>query len=307
MYAVKKNRLFRKEFPLYVLMFPGLAYLLINNYIPMAGLFIAFKNIDYSKGIFGSDWAGFKNFAFLFKTSDAFVITRNTLLYNIAFIVLGTTMGVIVGIMLSEMTKKVLTKTYQTALLLPQLISYVIVAYIGYAFLSPDAGFLNKTILPILGLQPVSWYMTSSCWPFILVFINIWKGLGYSSIIFLAAILGIDKSLYEAAVVDGASKWKQIKHITLPLLKPTITILVLMMVGRIFYSDFSLFYQVPMNSGAIYDTTNTIDTYVYRGLMQLNDVGMSAAAGCYQSVVGFIVVILANMLVRKVDNENALF
>jgi ABC-type polysaccharide transport system, permease component len=273
----------------------------------MAGLFIAFKNIDYSKGIFKSDWAGFANFKYLFSTTDAFTITRNTILYNVVFILLGTIIGIILGILLSELTDQFLTKFYQTVLLLPQLVSIIIVAYIGYAFLSTDTGLINKTILPLFGKQPVSWYTEPKYWPFILTFIHVWKGLGYSAIIYLSSIIGIDKSLYESADIDGASKWKQITSITLPLIRPTIITLVLMSVGRIFYADFGLFYQIPMNSGALYNTTNVIDTYVYRGLLQLNDIGMASAAGAYQSIVGFVIVLFANLVVKKIDSENALF
>lgn len=289
------------------MMLPGLVYIFINNYIPMAGLFIAFKNIDYSKGIFKSDWAGFANFKYLFSTTDAFTITRNTILYNVVFILLGTIIGIILGILLSELTDQFLTKFYQTVLLLPQLVSIIIVAYIGYAFLSTDTGLINKTILPLFGKQPVSWYTEPKYWPFILTFIHVWKGLGYSAIIYLSSIIGIDKSLYESADIDGASKWKQITSITLPLIRPTIITLVLMSVGRIFYADFGLFYQIPMNSGALYNTTNVIDTYVYRGLLQLNDIGMASAAGAYQSIVGFVIVLFANLVVKKIDSENALF
>lgn len=293
--------------PMYVMMLPGLLYLLINNYIPMAGLFIAFKSTDFSKGIFQSDWVGFENFKYLFSTSDAWVITRNTILYNIVFIILGTVLGVIVGILLSELTSKFLSRFYQTVLLLPQLMSIIIVAYIAYAFLSMDTGLINNTILPLFGIDPISWYMESSYWPYILTFIYLWKGLGYSCIIYLSSILGIDKSLYESAEIDGAGKWRQTLSITLPMLKPTIITLVLMSVGRIFYADFGLFYQIPMNSGALYDTTNVIDTYVYRGLLQMNDIGMASAAGTYQSIVGFVVILLANYIVRKLDKDNALF
>lgn len=292
---------------MYVMMLPGLLYLLINNYIPMAGLFIAFKSTDFSKGIFQSDWVGFENFKYLFSTSDAWVITRNTILYNVVFIILGTVLGVVVGILLSELTSKFLSRFYQTVLLLPQLMSIIIVAYIAYAFLSMDTGLINNTILPLFGIDPISWYMEPSYWPYILTFIYLWKGLGYSCIIYLASILGIDKSLYESAEIDGAGKWRQTLSITLPMLKPTIITLVLMSVGRIFYADFGLFYQIPMNSGALYDTTNVIDTYVYRGLLQMNDIGMASAAGAYQSVVGFVVILLANYIVRKLDKDNALF
>ncbi|HHV11675.1 MAG TPA: sugar ABC transporter permease [Clostridiales bacterium] len=303
----REKILWKRQIPLFLMTIPGCIYLMINNYIPIFGIFIAFKNIDYGKGIFKSDWVGLSNFTYLFKTKDAFIMTRNTVLYNLAFIIIGTVMGIAVGIMLSELRGKFKSKFYQTMILLPYLLSWVIVAYIGYAFMSNDTGLLNNTILPKLGLKPVSWYAEPKAWPFILTFVNIWKGIGYSSILYLSTIIGIDKSLYEAAQVDGASKWKQIRNITLPLLKPMVIMLVIMNIGRIFNSDFGLFYQLPMNSGALYPTTQTIDTYVYRGLMQLNDVSMSAAAGLYQSVVGFMLVIIANSIVRKVSSENALF
>lgn len=286
---------------------PGIAYLIINNYIPMGGMFIAFKNIDYGKGIFGSDWCGFKNFKFLFRSSDAFVIVRNTLLYNLAFIALGCIMGIIVGLLLNEIRSKVMKKTYQTIILLPQLISIIIVAYIVYAFFSNEAGFINNRILEMFGAEKVNFYNTPFYWPFILVFVQIWKTIGYDSIIFFSSIISVDRSLYEAATIDGANRFAQIRYVTLPLIKPIAITLVLMKVGRIFYSDFGLFYQVPMNSGALYSVTNTIDTYVYRALMNFNDIGMSSAAGVFQSIVGFVVILVVNGIVRKADRENALF
>jgi len=305
--ATTKKRKRKSELAMYLFMFPGLLYLFVNNYIPMGGLFIAFKNVDYSKGIFNSDWAGFENFKYLFSSSDAWIITRNTLLYNLAFIIFGTILGIAVAIMLSEMSSKLMGKFYQTSILLPQLISIIIIAYIGYAFLSADSGLLNKTILPKLGISPISWYSEPKYWPFILIIVNLWKGLGFSCIIYLASILGIDRSIYESAEIDGAGKWKQMVNITLPMLKPTIITLTMLAIGRIFYADFGLFYQVPMNSGALYNATNVIDTYVYRGLLQTNDIGMSSAAGFYQSVVGCVLVLLANFVVNKLDKENALF
>lgn len=284
---------------------PGCIYFLINNYFPLFGMFIAFKKIDYSVGIWNSDWVGLLNFRFLFSSSDTFLVTRNTILYNIAFIILGNLLGIIVGIFLNEVFSKKLQKLYQTTILLPQLISIIIVSYIVYAFLSNEAGLIN---LGILGKEnAVNFYNERTYWPFILIFVHLWKGLGYSSIIYLSAIVGIDKSLYEAAYVDGAGRWQQIKSITVPLLKPTVITLVLMAVGRIFYSDFGLFYQVPMDAGALYSVTQTIDTYVYRSLLQLNNIGMASAASVFQSVIGFVVVIAANGIVRKIDNENAMF
>jgi putative aldouronate transport system permease protein len=287
-----------------LMVLPGLIYIIINNYIPMAGLFIAFKKIDYSKGLFGSDWIGFDNFKYLFLTEDAFIITRNTILYNLCFIVFGTILGITVGILLSELVSKTFQKIYQTIILLPHLFSIIIVAYIVYAFLSNEAGFINKTILG--SDNAINFYASPSYWPFILVFVYLWKGVGYSSIIYLSAIISVDKNLYESATVDGVSRFKQIFYITLPCIKPTIVTLVMLSLGRIFYSDFGIFYQVPMNAGALYNVTNTIDTYVYRGLMLLNNLGMASAAGAYQSIVGFCLILTVNGIMRKVDRENAM-
>lgn len=196
---------------------------------------------------------------------------------------------------------------YQSAVLLPFLMSYVIVSYIVYAFLSGDTGMVNNSILAALGIDPINWYAEPKYWPMIIVFVNFWKGVGYGVLIYIAGIAGIDSSFYEAAALDGATKWQQIKKITLPALVPSIITLTLLNIGRIFYSDFSLFYQVPMNTGMLYDVTQTIDTYVYRGLLTLGDVGMSSAAGFYQSCVGFILVMLSNLIVKKISPDNALF
>ncbi|MDR1398317.1 MAG: ABC transporter permease subunit [Treponema sp.] len=297
----------RRSMPLVIMTLPGLAYLLINNYIPMAGLVIAFKDFNYAKGIFGSDWAGLKNFEFLFRTRDAFVITRNTVLYNATFIIINTVVAIATAIMLSEVTKKAMMRIYQTVILLPYLISIVIVSYLVYAFLSVNVGFINKTLLPLFGKEGISWYTEAKYWPFILPIVSLWRGFGFYSVVYLSSIVGIDRTYYEAAELDGATKFQCIQHITLPLITPVITMMALLAVGRIFYSDFGLFYQVPMNSGTLYSTTNVIDTYVYRGLMQLGDIGMSAAAGLYQSLVGFLLVLGSNLLVRKVNPDNALF
>ncbi|MDM5327635.1 ABC transporter permease subunit [Neobacillus sp. CF12] len=297
----------KRALPLFIMMLPGLIYLLINNYIPMFGLIIAFKDINFAKGILGSDWIGLKNFEYLFSTRDAFVITRNTILYNGGFIIINTVLAIAVAIMLNEIKNKLAKSFYQSVILMPFLISMVIVSYLGFAFLSEDVGYLNNTILPLLGLDGFAWYSEAKYWPYILTFINMWKGIGFLCVIYLAAIIGIDQEFYEAATLDGANKWQQIIHITIPSIMPVIIMMTLLAIGRIFYSDFGLFYQVPMNSGSIYDTTNVIDTYVYRGLMQLGDIGMSAAAGLYQSIVGFVLVLVSNYLVRRKNKENALF
>ncbi|HZG74426.1 MAG TPA: ABC transporter permease subunit [Paenibacillus sp.] len=293
--------------PLYLMMIPGVLYLLVNNYLPMFGLVIAFKDINFAKGIWGSDWVGFQNFKFLFQTSDAYVITRNTILYNAAFIVINLIVGVGLAILLNEIKSKFASRAYQTVIILPFLISMVLVSYLVYSLLSMESGFMNKTILPLFGLDPVSWYNEPKWWPLILTAVEVWKGAGYACIIYLAAIIGIDPEYYEAATLDGASKWQQIRKITIPLIMPVITMLTLLAIGRIFYSDFGLFYQVPMNAGALFSTTNVIDTYVFRGLLQLGNIGMSSAAGFYQSLVGFVLVIASNYVVRKINKENALF
>lgn len=303
----KKLEKWQKTISLFVLAAPGLIYLLINNYIPMFGIFIAFKDLNFVKGIFGSDWVGFDNFKFLFKTDIAYTITRNTILYNLAFIVLGTILSIFVAVLMAELINKAYSKLFQTGLVLPNIISMVVLSYLVFAFLNSDNGFINMSILRPLGLDEISWYSEAHRWPYILIIVNLWKTAGYSSIIYFAFIAGIDKSLYEAAKIDGAGKLRQIRSITLPLLTPIIIILGLLNVGRIFNSDFGLFYQVPLNSGALYSTTQTIDTYVYRALMELNDMGMSAAAGLYQSIVGFVLVIIANAIVRKISPDHALF
>lgn len=306
--AASKRWLKLKSYaPLYLLAIPGLVYLLINNYLPMLGLVIAFKDVNFSKGILASEWVGFRNFEYLFRTSDAYIITRNTLLYNAVFIVLNLVIAVGLAILLNEIRNKVMARFYQSVVLLPHLISMVIVSYLGYAFLSMDTGLLNKSILPLFGLQEIGWYNEPDYWPYILTFVNTWKGAGFLCVVYLAAIVGIDKEYYEAAMLDGASKWQQIRTITLPLIGPVITIMTLLAIGRIFYSDFGLFYQVPMDSGSLFNVTNVIDTYVYRGLMRLGDIGMSSAAGMYQSLVGFVLVLLSNYVVRKINRENALF
>lgn len=304
--GARKGKIMR-WLPLYLMMVPGLAYLIINNYIPMAGLVIAFKNINFADGIWNSPWAGLANFKYLFATKDAWVITRNTILYNAAFIAVNMVMGILIAILICDLRNKLAKKVYQSVVLFPFLMSYVIVSYIVYAMLSTENGMMNKSVLPLLGVEPINWYASPQYWPFILIFVNFWKSVGYGCLIYIASINGIDPALYEAAELDGASKWQQIRNVTLPSIKSSVVTLLLLNVGRIFFSDFSLFYQVPQNSGLIYSTTNTIDTYVYRALLQFGNLGQSAAAGFYQSIVGFLLVLTANLIVRKVSREDALF
>lgn len=301
---MKKARLVRKYIPVYLMMLPGMVYLVFNNLLPLPGLVLAFKNYNVRDGIFGSPWAGLSNFKYLFA-NDAWYITRNTILYNVAFIIVNTFLSILVAIVLSEMAGKI-KKFYQSAILLPYLMSMVIVSYLVYGFLSTDQGLLNQLITS-LGGEKISWYAESQYWPVILVLVNAWKSVGYSCIVYLATIIGFDRSFYEAAVMDGATKWQQIRYITLPLLRGTVVMLTVLAIGRIFYSDFGLFYQVTRNSGSLYSTTNTIDTYVFRGLLEMGDINMSAAAGFYQSVVGFLLVLVTNLIVRKKDPDSALF
>lgn len=301
----KRARL-KMSLALLSMMVPGLIYLIINNYIPMAGLVVAFKRYDYGAGIWGSEWTGLSNFTYLFKTQDAFNIMRNTIGYNLVFIILGNLFAVTVAIMLNFLRSKWGKKLYQTTILIPYLISMVVVSYIVFGFLSQENGFLNNLIAS-LGGEKISWYTQAKYWPVILTIVNLWKGFGYSSILYYATVIGIDTSLYEAATVDGAGRWRQVWHITLPGLKATIITLVLLAIGRMFYSDFGLFYQVPMRSGLISSVTDTIDVFVYKGLTQLNDVGRASAAGFLQSVMGFILVLSANFAVRKLDKDSALF
>lgn len=300
-----KKRL-KRYFPLYLLALPAVIYLFIDSYIPMYGLSVAFKNYRYDKGIWDSPWVGLKNFEFLFKTKDVWLITRNTILYNMMFILLGTVCSITAAILLNEIRSKIAKKAYQTIILLPYLLSMVVISYIVYGFLSPDLGLANH-LLETMGKERVSWYSVPKYWPFILVFVRVWHGVGYKCIVYLASLVGIDRGYYEAAEIDGASAWQKITQITLPCLKPTIIIMVLLSLGRVFYSDFGLFYQVPLNSGPLYNVTTTIDTYVYRGLTQTPNISMAAAAGFYQSVMGFILVLAANAFTNRFNRQSSLF
>lgn len=294
-----------------LMILPGFIWLIVMKYIPMFGQVIAFKNFRFHPdgffaSVFHSEWVGFENFNFLFSTNDAFVITRNTLLYNILFIIVGLILSVAVAIILSEITKQKLAKIYQTGMLFPHFLSWVVVSYFVFAFLSVDKGLFNS-VLGFFNIEPVSWYNEPQYWPYFITVISQWKGVGFSSIVYLAAIVGIDRTHYEAAMIDGANKWQQIRHVTIPMIMPLIVILTILNIGSIFSADFGLFYQIPRDSGPLYSVTNVIDTYVYRGLMTMGDIGMSTAAGLYQATVGFILILLTNYIVRKIDEDNALF
>ncbi|HHY24188.1 MAG TPA: sugar ABC transporter permease [Clostridiaceae bacterium] len=307
----KKQNAFAKEISknkaLFLMLVPGLILLIIFNYMPMFGLVLAFKDFNLQKGFFGSDWVGFRNFKFLFATKDAFLITRNVVIYNLVFIFLGNMAAVFVAVAINELKNRRMSKVYQSCIFLPYFLSWVVVSYLLYAFLNIERGFINRIIVNHFNGEAISWYMEPKYWPFIIVGANLWKYTGYNSVVYLAAIMGIDKELYEAAEVDGASKWCQIRKITLPLLTTMMSIMILMGLGRIFRGDFGLFYQLPLDSGALYSVTNVIDTYVYRALMTMGDIGMSSAAGFYQAIVGFVLVLSSNAVVRKMDSSKSLF
>lgn len=291
---------------LFLMLLPGFLVLLVNNYFPMFGIIIAFKDYNYAKGFWKSDWVGFENFKYLFNSKAAFQITRNTMLYNLAFIVIAATIAVALAVVFNELLNRRMSKLYQSVMFLPYFLSWVVISYLVFALLSSDMGVFNKLLINA-GMQPVDWYVDPKYWPLIIIAVNTWKWTGYDSIIYLASIIGFDKSLYEAAAVDGASRFQQITKVMIPMLTPVITILTLLKVGRIFFTDFGLFYNIPRNSGPLYDVTNVIETYVFRALRQTGDIGMASAAGFYQAVVGFIVVLTANYIVRRIDKDSSLF
>jgi len=295
---------FKNIFPMFLMMLPGIIYLVCNNYLPMFGILIAFKKVNFSIGIFKSPWVWFDNFRFLFETKDAWIMIRNTLAYNAVWILMGMAIAIFVALCMAEISNRRIAKVIQPVICFPSMVSAVILSFIVYAFLSTTYGFINRSFFKD---SPINWYASAQYWPFILTIVHFWQSTGQSSIIYMASIGGIDKGLYEAARIDGASKFKQIIHITLPMLRPMMTLMLLLSVGRIFNSDFGLFYQVPLGSGLLYNTTQTIDTYVYRALLELNNVGMSSAASVFQAVIGFVLVILSNAFVRMIDKDSALF
>ncbi len=301
---IKRQEERKRNIPLYLMMLPGLLYLIANNYLPMFGILIAFKKVNFTVGLFKSPWCGFDNFEYLFKTKDAFLMIRNTVCYNLVWIALGLVISVFIAICMAEISSRKVAKVIQPVICFPSMVSAVILSFIVYAFLSTSYGYLNATIFKD---NPVNWYATAKYWPLILTIVHFWQNAGQSSIIYMASIGGIDKSLYESARLDGATKWQQICHITLPMLKPMIILMLLMSIGRICNADFGLFYQVPLGNGLLASTTQTIDTYVYRALLELNNISMSSAASVFQAIIGFVLVLVSNLLVRVVEPDNALF
>jgi putative aldouronate transport system permease protein len=303
----KKKRKLKKYLGLYLMALPAMIYIFINNYMPLFGMQIAFRKLDYSKGVFRGDFVGLKNFEFLFSTRDAFIMIRNTVLYNLLFIVVGTVLGLAMAILFNEIKSKKLSRIYQSSVLIPYFISMVVVSYLAFSFLSAENGFINNTLLRAFGKEDVSWYAEPKYWPYILLFIHMWKGIGYSILMYTARLITINDEYYEAATLDGASKWQKVWRITLPMLKPVMIMMFILALGRMFYSAFGLFYQIRMGSGQLYNVTTTIDTYSFRALMKIGDITKSTATGVFQSLVGFILILLANMTIRKISKEDALF
>lgn len=289
-----------------ILALPAVVWFIIFAYIPMFGIIIAFKDFEYAKGIFGSAWNGLENFKYLFATNDAFRILRNTILYNIAFIVLGTIIPIMVAMLLDRVKSRNFIKFCQTTMFLPHFISWVVVAFIAQQFFSTNTGLLNH-VIEMFGGEKVSWYTEKTPWIFIIIIVRMWKVIGFNTIIYYGSIIGIDSSLYEAARIDGANEWQVARKITLPLLMPTIMILFIMATGNILRADFGLFYYVPNNQGPLYPVTDVIDTYIYRALKVSGDIPGSSAASFVQSVAGLVIVFISNYITKKIDPDNALF
>ena len=302
----------KKTLWLLTMVAPGAIWLMLIRYLPMFGIVMAFldyrlptRKMPFPINLLHSDFVGLDNFQFLF-TSDALTMIRNTLGYNIVWIALGLVLAVALAIMMSELTKKVLAKTYQTLMFFPYFLSWVVAAYFLFAFLDPTNGMIVRA-QKAAGVTPIDWYNEPKYWPVILTICSMWKNTGYSTVLYLSAITGIDRSQYEAAAVDGATRWQQMLHVTLPHLKPIIIVLLIMNVGKIFNADFGLFWSVPMNSAPLFPVTQVENTYVYRSYKFTGDVGMSTAAGFLQNLVGFICIMGANAIVRRLDADSSLF
>ena len=296
----------RKNYVLFLMLIPAFLFFLINNYLPMAGIYLAFTKFNFRGGIFGSPFIGLKNFEFLFNSNILIELTRNTLLYNAAFILINNVMQIFMAILITQMRGRYFKKTAQTLIFLPYFVSMVILGAFTYNLFNYEYGVIN-TLLKNMGIKPVDIYGMVNAWPVILVLFNLWKGLGYGSVVYIAVIKGISIEYYEAAEIDGAGTFKQIRYITLPLLKPTFFMLMLFAVGGIMRGNFDLFWQTVGNNGRLFPVADIIDTYVYRTLMMSNDIGLSSAASLYQSVFGLVFVITVNAVVKKLNSEYALF
>jgi putative aldouronate transport system permease protein len=303
-----RKRRFKRNLSLFALTIPAVTILLVFKYLPMGGLVMAFKDYRPMLGIFASPWNGFENFQFFFRSSLIWDVTRNTLLYNLSFIILTPIVAVSFAIMMYEIAKRFYIKLYQTILFLPFFMSWVVVSIMLYAFLNTQSGLLNRLLFELAGIEPIRWYTRPELWPFIIVFMQLWKNVGYSTVIYYAGLMGIDPSLYEAAEIDGAGRWQRIIRITLPMLSQLIVIMAILGIGRVFFADFGLFYQLPLQSGPLLPTTDVINYFTYRALIEIRDYGMAAAVQLYQSVMGLVLVVTTNLLARRISGgEQGLF
>ena len=307
-----KHRWTRDDLELGLLGFPTFVWYALFSYLPMFGLMIAFKQYkifpkqSFLSNLLQSPWVGFDNFKFFIDNNTFGMLLRNTILYNLVFIVLNIVIPVALAMMINELYSKRRSKVYQTMMFFPHFLSWVVVSYFVYAFLSPDKGLANKIVMG-LGGEKILWYSSPQYWPFLLVFMNLWKGTGYNMVVYLASITGIDQSLYEAAMLDGASKWQQAKYITLPMMKTILVVLFIMNVGKIFYSDFGLFWQVTQGiPNSLHKVASTFDTFVYSALQGSTPIGRTAAASMFQSVCCCATILLANFIVSKVDPDSAI-
>lgn len=302
----KKNYRLVENLQLYSLCAIPVLLIFIFNYLPMGGIVIAFKDYRYNLGIFDSKWVGFRNFEFFFQSKDFLIITRNTLFLNALFIITGMIAALAVAILLFELKSRLSTKIFQTTLIIPHFLSWVVVAYMAYSLLNPQFGLIN-VFLQSIGIEAVDWYSMPNAWPAILTVASVWKSVGIDSVIYYASLMAIDNTLFEAAEIDGANKRQQIMHIILPCLKQLIIILAILKIGGIFRADFGLFYQLTRDVGALYPTTDVIDTYIFRTMRVVGNMNMSSAAGLLQSMVGFVLVIITNYFSKKVDADYGLF
>ncbi len=296
----------KRTLTLTLMALPAAVILFIFSYLPICGLVVAFKEFRYDKGFLGSEWIGFQNFAYLFSSKDIWNVLRNTILLNLVFISVTLVISVTVALLMNEVHNRKVIKVTQTIMFFPYFMSWVVVGYLLYAYLHHEYGILNQ-ILGFFGLHNISWYSQARYWPFILAFMNAWKAAGYYAVVYYAGLMGIDDTYYEAAALDGASRWQMVFKITLPMLKSIIIVMVLLQIGRIMYADFGLFFNLTRDAGALYSTTDVLDTFIYRTLRSTGDIGISSAAGCFQAIVGFCVIMTTNLAVRRLDKDSALF
>ena len=297
---------FKKNKPLFVMILPAVVLTVVMAYLPMSGLVLAFKNYRFDLGVFGSDWSGIENFRYLFESGTGWLITKNTIVYNLVNLITSQLLAIAIAIFISEINKKVFKKVSQSLIFLPYFISWVIVGTFVFAIFNYETGLLNS-IIKAFGGDPVNVYEMPGIWPVIIACFNSWKWCGYNSVIYIAAIVGVDAEIYEAASVDGANIFQRIRNITLPSIRATVITMLLLNVGRILRGDFEMFYQIVGQNGQLFNATDVIDTYVFRSLLQNSNLGMSAAASLYQSVLCFVIIIIVNKIVKKVDESNALF